>query len=127
MRHTVGTTEYMPPEQCEYGEVTPQSDLFSLGATLYESVSKMLPFPEGDADAESRADQYPQIECDALPLVEVTDVPREFAQVVMACLARDPRRRPDSAIEVAVALERVVEGLGLKELLAWPKGVRVRP
>ena len=127
MRHTVGTKEYMPPEQCEYGEVTPQSDLFSLGATLYESVSKMLPFPEGDADAESRADQYPQIACDALPLAEVTDVPREFAQVVMACLARDPRRRPDSAIEVAVALERVVEGLGLKELLAWPKGVRVRP
>jgi hypothetical protein len=31
--------------------------------------------------------QYPQIAYDALPLSEVTDVPREFAQVVMACLA----------------------------------------
>jgi hypothetical protein len=60
-------------------------------------------------------------------LSEVVDVPREFEQVVMACLARDGRRRPDSAIDVAVVLERVIEGLGLKELLAWPKGVRVRP
>ncbi len=127
MRHTIGTKEYMPPEQCEYGEVTPQSDLFSLGATLYESVSRMLPFPEGDEESDSRADQYPQIEYDALPLSEVVDVPREFEQVVMACLAREPRRRPDSAIDVAVVLERVIEGLGLKELLAWPKGVRVRP
>lgn len=127
MRHTVGTKEYMPPEQCEYGEVTLQSDLFSLGLTLYESVSKMRPFPEGDDESESRADQYPQIECDALPLAEVKAVPREFEDVVMACLARDPSDRPSSAIDVAVALERVLEVLGLRELLAWPKGVRVRP
>jgi serine/threonine protein kinase len=127
MRHTIGTKEYMPPEQCDYGEVTPQSDLFSLGATLYEGASRMRPFPEGDQESDVRADQYPQLEYDALPLSEVIDPPREFEHVIMACLARDPRRRPDSAIEVAVALERVLEGLGLKELLAWPKGVRVRP
>ena len=127
MRHTVGTKEYMPPEQCEYGEVTPQSDLFSLGVTLYESVSKMRPFPEGDDESDVRADQYPQIDCDALPLSEVMAVPREFEDVVMACLANDPSDRPGSAIDVAVVLERVLEGLGLRELLAWPKGVRVRP
>jgi serine/threonine protein kinase len=127
MRHTVGTKEYMPPEQCEYGEVTPQSDLFSLGVTLYESVSRMRPFPEGDEESDVRADQYPQIEYDALPLSEVTAVPRDFEQIVLACLARDPSRRPSSAIDVAVVLERVLEGLGVKELFAWPKGVRVRP
>jgi hypothetical protein len=42
-------------------------------------------------------------------------------------LAPDPDDRPRSAIDVAVVLERVLEGLGLRELLAWPKGVRVRP
>lgn len=127
MRHTVGTKEYMPPEQCEYGEVTPQSDLFSLGVTLYESVSRMRPFPEGDDESDVRADQYPQLDCDPLPLSEVIAVPREFEDVVMACLANDPDDRPRSAIDVAVGLERVLEGLGLRELLAWPKGVRVRP
>jgi serine/threonine protein kinase len=70
MQTHVATKEYMPPEQCEYGEVTPQSDLFSLGATQYEGVSRMRPFPEGDDESELRADQYPQIEYDALPLSE---------------------------------------------------------
>jgi serine/threonine protein kinase len=126
MRHTIGTNNYMPPEQCDHGEVTPQSDLFSLGATLYESVSGMLPFPVGDPNAQARADQYPQLELDPVPLSAVADAPRALEHVVMACLQRDPARRPRSAVDVAVALENVLEGLGLKELFAWPKGVRVR-
>jgi serine/threonine protein kinase len=127
MRHTVGTRQYMPPEQCQHGEVTPQSDLFSLGATLYEGVSATLPFPDGDASAEAREDKYPQLVTDALPLSEVADVPRSLEQAIMLCLQRDPARRPRSAIDVAISLEGVLEGLGLKELFAWPKGVRARP
>jgi serine/threonine-protein kinase len=126
LRHSVGTAAYMPPEQCEHEEVSPQSDLFSLGATLYEGVSGMLPFPEGDPRAEARADRYPQLEIDAPPLTEVIDVPRALEHVVMSCLNRDPARRPRSAIDVAIALHGVLEGMGLKELYAWPKGLRVR-
>jgi serine/threonine protein kinase len=126
LRHTIGTDSYMPPEQCDHGEATPQSDLFSLGATLYESVSGTRPFPEGDATAEQRANQYPQLVLDPVPLSDVADPPRALEQVVMACLQRDPARRPRSAVDIAVALENVLEGLGLKELFAWPKGVRVR-
>jgi serine/threonine protein kinase len=126
MRHTVGTNSYMPPEQCEYGEVTPQSDLFSLGATLYEGITGMLPFPEGDPGAEARAGQYPQLELDPVPLSDIVDTPRALEHVIMACLQREPARRPRSAVDVAVALESVLEGMGLKELFAWPKGVRVR-
>lgn len=125
MRHTVGTRQYMPPEQCVHGEVTPQSDLFSLGATLYESVSAALPYPDGDPDAEAREAKYPQLEVDALPLSASADVPRGLEAVVMACLQRDPERRPDSALDVATALHGVLEGLGLKELYAWPKGLHI--
>src|SRR5882762_11454288 len=98
MRHTVGTNSYMPPEQCEYGEVTPQSDLFSLGATLYEGISGMRPFSEGDPNAEARADQFPQLELDPVPLSDVADPPRALEHVIMACLQRDPARRPRSAV-----------------------------
>jgi hypothetical protein len=44
----------------------------------------------------------------------------------MSCLARDPARRPRSAIETALALEAVLESLRTEELYAWPKGLRVR-
>jgi serine/threonine protein kinase len=127
LRHSIGTRQFMPPEQCDHGEATPQSDLFGLGATLYDGVSGNLPFPEGDEAAQGRAERYPQLEVDALPLSQVADVPRGLEHVIMACLQRDPARRPRSAMDIAVSLHNVLEGLGLKELFAWPKGVRVRP
>jgi serine/threonine protein kinase len=127
LRHSLGTAAYMAPEQCEHGFATPQSDLFGLGATIYEGVSAMRPFPEGDADAEDRKERYPQLTLDAPPLDEVENVPRALSQIVMACLQRDPSRRPRSALDVAIALHGVLESLGLKELFAWPKNTRVRP
>lgn len=126
MRHAIGTTAYMPPEQCDHGMVTPQSDLFALGATLYEALSAMRPFPKGDENSDVRAERYPQLAHDAQPLAQVADVPARLEQVVMACLQRDPERRPRSAVDVAVALHGVLEGLELAELYAWPKGMRVR-
>jgi hypothetical protein len=36
------------------------------------------------------------------------------------------KRRPRSAVDAAVILHRVLEGFGDADLLAWPKGVRVR-
>lgn len=126
LRHTLGTRAYMAPEQCDHGVVTPQTDLFGLGATLYEGVSAMRPFPEGDEDAEAKTERYPQLELDAPPLDEVENVPRQLSQIVMACLQRDPARRPRSAIDVAVLLHGVLESMALQELYAWPKGTRVR-
>lgn len=43
----------------------------------------------------------------------------------MSCLEKDPKRRPRSAIDLAVELEAVLEELNVEELLAWPKGTRV--
>jgi serine/threonine-protein kinase len=126
LRHAVGTAGYMAPEQCEHGLVTPQTDLFALGATLYEGASAMRPFPEGNRESEVRAERFPQLEFDAPPLDEVESVPRSLSQIVAACLHRDPARRPRSAIDVAMALHGVLEGFALKELFAWPKGLRIR-
>ncbi len=127
LRHTMGTAAYMPPEQFMHGEVTPQSDLFGFGATLYEALSGMRSFREGDETAIDKAEHYPQLVEDPQPLHEVIDLPQMLERVVMACLALDPARRPGSALETAVALQTVLEQLGTEELYAWPKGLRVRP
>jgi serine/threonine protein kinase len=126
LRHSLGTPAYMAPEQCDHGVATPQTDLFGLGATLYEGASAMLPFPHGDYDSDDRSARYPQLQLDPPPLEEVESVPHALSQIVMACLQRDPARRPRSAIDVAVALHSVLEAFALKELFAWPKGIRIR-
>ena len=127
LRHTMGTPPYMPPEQCDHGQVTPQSDLFALGVTLYEAVSGMRPFSPGDDAAESRAVQYPQLVEDPTPVGEFVALPPALGRLIMSCLARDPSGRPRSAIDLAVGLQGVLEGLGTAELYAWPKGTTVRP
>jgi serine/threonine protein kinase len=126
LRHTLGTPPYMAPEQCVHGIATPQTDLFGLGATLYEGASAMQPFPHGDELSQVREERYPQLTHDAPPLEEVDNVPHALSVIVMSCLHRDPVRRPRSAIDVAMALHGVLEGFALKELFAWPKGLRVR-
>jgi eukaryotic-like serine/threonine-protein kinase len=126
LRHSLGTAPYMPPEQFTHGEVSPQSDLFGFGATLYEALSGMRPFREGDQTSTDKAQIYPQAVEDPQPLHEIIDVPQLLERVVMSCLSRNPGGRPGSALETAVALQTVLESLGTEELYAWPKGLRVR-
>ena len=87
----------------------------------------MRPFSAGEENATEKTAEYPQLVEDPQPLGDVMDLPRELERVVMACLQRDPQRRPRSAIDVAVALHGVLEGLRVEELYAWPRGLRVRP
>lgn len=127
LRQAIGTPAYMAPEQCRREHVTPATDIFGLGATLYESLTGMAPFPRGDAGAATPEERYPQLVERPEPLREVMPgLPSLLDDFVMSCLAPDPAHRPPSAVEAAVILHRVLEGFGRTDLLAWPKGLRVR-
>jgi serine/threonine protein kinase len=125
LRAAIGTQQYMPPEQCEPGRVSAASDIFALGATIYEGVSGERPFPEGDEEADDPKQRYPQLELDPVPLGDVAHVPGELESAVMRCLERDPARRPRSAADLAVTLERILEQMKLDDLLVWPRGTAV--
>jgi tetratricopeptide (TPR) repeat protein len=97
----VGTVNYMPPEQATGGEVTPRSDLYSLGAMLYEMVTGRPPFVGDEAVAIiGQHLNTPPV----APAWHRPDCPPGLETLVLRLLEKDPGKRPASAAEVRQAL-----------------------
>ena len=98
-----GTPSYMSPEQLQGREVTFRSDIYSLGLLLYELFTGRRAF-EGRSVAEltrKHRDEHP-IEPSAI----VPDLAPAVERTILACLEKEPRRRPPSALAVAAMLGR---------------------
>src|SRR5438046_4050673 len=100
----VGTVSYMPPEQAMGGEVTPRSDLYSLGAMLYELVTGRPPFigDESVAIIGQHLNTPP-----VAPSWHRPDLPAPLEALVLQLLEKDPGKRPASAERVWEALAGV--------------------
>ena len=103
----IGTPVYMAPEQLTGREVTPKTDLYSLGLVLYELLTGTVPFLAATAMATAlaRLHQPPPD-----PRAANRRVPDALAELVLACLAAEPGRRPESAEAVARALAAIAAG-----------------
>ena len=100
----VGTVSYMPPEQAMGGEVTPKSDLYSVGAMLYEMVTGRPPFLGDDSVAIiGQHINTPPV----APTWHNGQCPRLLEALIMRLLAKDPSERPDSATDVLSALDAI--------------------
>lgn len=97
----VGTIGYMSPEQVEGKHVDHRTDLFSLGAVLFEMVTGKRAF-EGNSWAAVAAviHEDPPSASSLRP-----DVPAALAELIRLCLMKDPARRIQSAREVLSRLE----------------------
>jgi serine/threonine-protein kinase len=97
----LGSPSYMAPEQLDARPVTAQSDLFSLGVTLFQLLTGMLPF---------RSDSIPglmqKISSEPHPPLSVVrpDLPASLAAVIDRALEKDPDMRYRSGAEMAQAL-----------------------
>lgn len=85
---TVGTADYMSPEQTKNQELSPRSDLYSIGVLLYEMLMGVT--PRGNFEALSKH-----------------GVPKNLEYIIMRCLQRDRQKRPASADTLAHSLKKI--------------------
>jgi serine/threonine protein kinase len=94
----LGTAAYLSPEQAAGEEVTVATDIYSLGAVVYELLTGRAPY-EFESLAELAAQQAGGV---ITPLRDLEpSVPEPVEAAVMHALAREPRFRPTSAAEFA--------------------------
>jgi len=115
----LGTPAYMSPEQASGDIATVKSDLYSLGATLYQLATGSLPY------AGSPAKVMSQIAAGQLvpPVRRRPAVGPDLSRVIEALMASDPGERPSRAAAVATQLRALVIAGGLgdpaEELAAY--------
>jgi class 3 adenylate cyclase len=100
----VGTVAYMPPEQALGGKVDTRSDLYGLGAALYEMVCGRPPFSGHDPVAViSQHLNTPPV----APSFHNPSLPPALNALILKLLAKNPQDRPSSADEVLAALQTI--------------------
>ncbi len=124
----IGTIQYMSPEQIEGKEADARSDLFALGAVLYEMLTGARPF-EGKSQisvASAILEKEPQAISAVQPLT-----PPAFEHMVATCLAKSPDDRYQTAHDIVLQLRWIAQsgtqtpratekqGTNRRELAAW--------
>ena len=99
----LGTPRYMSPEQGRVGPIDGRSDLYSLGATLYELLTLRPPF-DGRSAAEL-IDQIARQEPASLRSID-PKIPRDLETIVLKLLAKNPGDRYETASDLADDLSR---------------------
>ncbi|HWZ90706.1 MAG TPA: serine/threonine-protein kinase, partial [Polyangiaceae bacterium] len=101
----IGSPAYMSPEQMTASsDVDARSDVWSMGALLYELITGKLPFP-GESDLQIFANAMSR---PPLPLrAHVTGVPQAAESVLLRCLAKARENRYQSMNALATALRAV--------------------
>lgn len=133
---TIGTPEYMAPEQAEGKEIDQRADVYALGCVLYEALSGRPPF----VGSTPVSVLYQQVHSHPAYIRGFNpDVPRELAHAVELALAKRPEDRFPTAESFALALNPFVSealvppahsaarGLPVSRPLSHPDAEPIRP
>src|SRR6201981_2093807 len=100
----IGTIAYMSPEQARGEQLDRRTDLFSVGAVLYQMATGRMAFPGNTAAIihDAILNQAP------IPAASVNpDIPPELERIITKALEKDPKLRYQSAADVRTDLQRL--------------------
>ena len=104
--YTLGTPEYMSPEQCIGAPLDPRSDIYALGILMYETVVGEIPIQSRNRrdllELHQRAIPVPMRE--RRPDLAI---PEELDKIVLSCLAKRAAQRPTNARELEARLAQL--------------------
>ena len=109
---TVGTPEYMSPEQVEGKEVDCRSDIYSLGIILYEMVTGRVPF---EADTALAVGYKHKHEAPVSPKAINPQVPDDLVRLILRCLDKDKAKRFQGAQDLLSDLGKIEKGIPTTE------------
>ncbi len=99
----VGTADYLSPEQIKSPlKITPASDVYSLGCTLYYAICGKVPFPGGSTQSKLKRHLS---ETPWHPRKFAPTLSEEFVDIIADMMEKDPLQRTQTCAEVAARLE----------------------
>lgn len=120
----VGSPDYISPEQILNETVTPQTDIYSLGTVLYETLAGEKPFPDS-----SVANLIYKHLNEPIPPLSASrpELPPQIDEVIQRATAKQPADRYADALEMAEAFRRAIKGetigIAIDGTLAMPADV----
>jgi serine/threonine-protein kinase len=100
----MGTPEYMSPEQIRGQPVDHRTDIYALGASMYEMATGRVPFG-GDTPI---AISFAQVREHPLAPEQVNPkLPPAWSHLILACMSKEPGRRPASAEAIRAEIDRL--------------------
>ena len=103
----LGTAHYISPEQAQGKDLTPASDLYSLGVVMYEAATGKLPFDGPDAVSVAMK----QVQEIPVPPSEIKpDIDPGLEAIIMKAMSKNPGERFATAMEMRYALNDFLMG-----------------
>ena len=105
---TLGTLEYMSPEQLMGKALDGRSDVYALGVLAYEMITGRLPFPDAKGPAGLITAQLKQTPAPPSQACPQANLPRAADRAILKCLEKDKNNRYPDVSALAIALQEVI-------------------